>query len=738
MGGKVKKFNIKNRVLLFMGLFVLVFVIIIGRLAWLQIVSGSALKKSALEDQTREQTINAQRGNILDRNGRQLAVSIDVDTVVADPSVVQKEGNVDREAGVLAELLGMDKQVIIEKLSKNNRYEIIKKAIDPQVSTTIRKYVTGKDADGKRISEEEFKQKQLTGVFLKPDTKRYYPMGSLASHVIGFTGTDNNGLEGIEAIYEKYLKGTNGKIVSSGMAKSNSLEYEKFYSAKDGYNITLTIDETIQHFLEKYLSEARIEHNAKSACAIVIDPNNGEVLGMATNPTFDLNDPRAISDTMKQYLATLGAEQANNETSTYLKQLWRNKPVVDTYEPGSTFKIVTAAMALENKSADLGGSYFCPGYHVVAGIPIKCWKTTGHGSETFLQGLVASCNPVLMQVGEKIGKEDFYKYFRLFGFRETSGFDMPGEASGVFHSYENFNTVELATASFGQGLTVTPLQMVTAVSSLVNGGTMYKPHIVKQIVDKDGNVAMDIGPQVIKQTVSKATSDQIKYVLETVIKDSGSLAAVKGYRIGGKSGTSEKLPRGSGKYIASFIAAAPIDDPKFIVLFIVDEPQGVYYGGQIAAPMVGKISEEILRYMGYEPQYTEQDLKTMNTTIPDVKGKTIEEARAALVAARLGVKVVGSGNVVTAMAPEPGTVTKEYSTIVLYTEGASSEANLVSVPDLKGKTIMECNQILAGLGLNINISTGSTSGGKAITQNPQYGAKVPIGSVVEVTFAKTN
>lgn len=708
-----------------------------GRTAYLQFVRGADLKQQALDQQTQEKEITPKRGTIYDRNGKELAVSANVETIVADPSAVRKNGNTEDVVQTLSGILEMDQEKIRTILNKNSRFEYVKKRVESEPAGQIRRYISGTDESGNKLSKEEMAGHDLTGISMVEDTKRYYPYGNFASHVIGFTGADNQGLEGIESIYDKYLKGTSGKMVKAGNNRATApFEYEKYYNAEDGNHLVLTIDETIQHFVEKNLEQACIDNKVKNgACAIVMQPQTGEILALANYPNYDLNNPRQLTNQqLQQEIEQLPEEEYNKRMAEELQKMWRSKAVVDTYEPGSTFKLITAAMALEEKVTTLQDTYNCTGVKEVGGAKIHCWKTSGHGSQTFLQGLVNSCNPVLMSVGEKIGQEDFYRYFKAFGFRELTGFDMPGEAVGPFHAYENFHSTELATASFGQGFGITPLQTVTAVSALVNGGVMYRPHIVKQIKDNNGNIVEDIQPEIIRQPISKETSEQLKLVMETVVNDSGSKAAVKGYRIGGKSGTSEKLPRGNNKYIGSFVAAAPIDDPQVVVLVILDEPEGEsYYGGQTAAPAAGKIVEEIMQYYNIEPSYTQEELAAMMTTVPDVTGKSIEEAKNALTNFRLGTKIVGSGTTVTTQEPKAGTTLKEYSGVTIYTDGAGAEANMVTVPDVIGKTATEVNKILTDSGLNAKV-TGGGNNQKSVKQDPVAGTKLPAGSAVTVEF----
>ena len=604
---KKKQPGIKKRVVIMAGVMAFLLLALSVNTAVIQLVRGNELRTLALEQQTKEKIISPKRGTIYDRNGKELAISANVETVVVDPREVKKYSNANQIADTLAPILEMERDKIYDLVTKDSSFQYIKKRIESEKLADVKKYINGYDAEGNKVPEAEQKEYDLRGISLVEDTKRYYPNGTFAAHVIGFTGEDNQGLEGLESIYDSYLKGKTGRLMQGGNNSAGfESSYEKYYQAQDGYNLVLTIDEVIQYFVERSLDKAFYEQGVtKGACAIVMNPKNGEILAMATRPTYDLNAPRTLIDTKRMAeIEALEGDEYNQQMSTELQQMWRNKAVVDTYEPGSTFKLLTTAVALEEKRLTLTDTgYYCPGYRVVGGVRINCWQTSGHGSQNFLEGLVHSCNPALMMAGEKIGEETFYKYYKAFGFREETGFDLPGEAVGPFHAYDDFNEVELVTASFGQGFQITPLQMVTAVSALVNGGTMYTPHVVKEITNNDNQVIKSFDPNVIRTPISKDTSDKLRYAMERVVVDSGSTAYVQGYRIGGKSGTSEKTPRGSEKYISSFIAAAPMDDPQLVCLVLLDEPTGEsYYGGVITAPIIADIMNDTLHYYGIEPQ----------------------------------------------------------------------------------------------------------------------------------------
>ncbi|MDP4117896.1 MAG: penicillin-binding transpeptidase domain-containing protein [Bacillota bacterium] len=720
--------SVRKRMFFFIEIFLLAVLVLCGRLFYLQLIRGSELKSMALEQQTKEKEITPKRGTIFDRNGKELAVSATVDTVVADPTVIKSARNAEDISNTLSSILGMDKADILKIINRNSSFEWVAKKIDSEKAKTIRMYINGKDDKGNKLSAEKMKGHNLGGISLVEDSKRFYPGGSLASHVIGFTGSDNQGLEGIEAVYDKFLKGNAGKIVTSSMSKGSlPSDYEKYYNAQDGDNVVLTLDSNIQYFVEKALDNAYIEYKALGgACVIVTNPNTGEVLAMATRPTFDLNNPRVLSK-----------DQTTAPTLEQLQERWRNKVVVDAYEPGSVFKLVTCSIALEEKVTNLTDGYFCPGYLIVGGRKIHCFKTTGHGASNLLKGTVDSCNPVYMQVAAKIGKDRMYKYFKSFGFRETTDFDLPGEAIGSFWNYNDYNEVELATSSFGQGFTVTPLQMATAIGAIVNGGYLYKPYVVKEIVDQQGNAVQSTSPKRIRQVISKDTSDTMRYIMQTTLVESGSIAKVDGYDIGGKSGTSEKLPRGNGQYIGSYCSVAPINDPKVLCLVIIDDPRGAsFYGGQTAAPVASSIMEQILQYYNIPPKYADGSGNKDDTVVPDVTGKFTEDAQKLITSFSLKYSAKGSGKTVVSQEPAAGTHVRNNSYVTINLGDVSEASKTVKVPNAIGKSVEEVNSIIADTGLKLN-AAGTTKGEKVISlnQSPPEGTEVARGSSVTVNFA---
>jgi len=717
--------KIKRRILVLLCFYTILSIALIVRTGWIQIHDAEKLQKEAIEQQTRDRIINSKRGTIYDRNGKPLAISASVETVSVTPNEIKKAGNAEEVAAKLSEILGLKYEDVYKKITKNSYYEIIKRKIEKKEADEIRKL-------------------NFKGVKLDEDTKRYYPYGDFASHVIGFTGTDNQGLNGIEILYDKYLKGLPGRIVSAKDAIGTDMpyKYERYENPQDGANLILTLDEVIQHFVEKHLETAVIENKiGNGAAAIVMDPKTGDILAMAVEPDFDLNNPFEIQDpAVRQELESLNGDEYKEKYNLELQKMWRNKAVVDTYEPGSTFKIITSAIALEENVVRLDDIFTCTGVKRVSVHNIRCWKAGGHGTLTFVQGVQNSCNPVFMEVGARIGADPFFRYVKAFGFRDKTGIDLPGEAVGAFHQLKDFKEVQIATTSFGQSFTVTPLQMITAVCAVANDGVLMKPRVVKQMTDQEGNIIKSFEPEIVRQVISKETSSTLRSILESVVSEgTGGNAYIKGYRVAGKTGTSEKLPRGSGKNIASFVGFAPADDPRVACLVMLDEPNGdQYFGGVIAAPVVGKILDDTLRYLGVEPVYTDEELMTMDVVVPEVRNLELKQAQEAIKSANLNYKVVGTGNTITDQTPKPGAKITEKSTVILYTQGETPAENVI-VPDVSNKSVLEANQILTNAGLNMRIAGGGSMDAKSgstavVKQEPAAGTAVSPGTVVTVEF----
>lgn len=739
MADKQSGFKNRKRVFIIFILFSLCFVALLGRTAWLQIVRGEDLSRRAMEQQTTDNTVSAKRGNIYDRNHKVLASNMTVETISLTPadvrsSIEKQHLNKETVAEEIGEILELDASSVLEKIDRESGFEYVKKKVDKDVADALRQYI---------------EEKQLDGIDFVEDVKRNYPYNNLASHIIGFVGSDNQGLEGIESIYDDQLSGVPGRVISTrektGLDSGNS--YESYVEAQDGNSVVLTIDEAIQHFAEKHLENARISNDIQNgAAAIVMDVNTGEILAMTSKPDYDLNAPFEITDAIKEEYPNLEEELKNLSGTEYneklnegLQVVRRNKTVVDSYEPGSTFKSVVASIALETGSCSLTDSFTCGGSMQVADWNISCANRNGHGTQDFAHAVQNSCNPAFIQIGQKIGKDRFLEGVKAFGFFQETGIELPGETPGVGHPEDSFTEIDLATSSFGQSFTVTPLQMVTAVSAIANGGTLYKPHLVKEILGANGEVVEKKEPEKIRQVISEQTSETMCEILESVVSEGGGKNAyLAGYRIAGKTGTSEKTPRGNGKYIASFIGFAPADDPQVLCLVILDEPAPGrnYYGGTIAAPVVKNILEDTLQYLGIEPQYKEDEKEYVDIEVPDISGKTQEEAEKILEEAGFTLRMNGEGDLITDQIPKAYTKAASGSSIVAYTEDTTAERS-VTVPDVSGLSVAEARASLIGEGLNARIKgVSSTSAGIAVcaSQSPEAGTIVEPGTVVTVDF----
>lgn len=551
---------------------------LIGQLGYLMIFRSEHYSSLADDLHERERTIKAARGEIVDRNGVVIAANRTVCTVSVVYNQVEEREKV---IEVLCRELGLSETEIRKKVEKRSSREIIKTNVDK--------------ADGDRI-----RAYGLAGVKVDEDYKRYYPYDSLASKVLGFTGADNQGIIGLEVMYEKYLKGTDGKILTLSDAKGVELENaaEERIEPVAGNTLTISLDVNIQKYAEQAAYQVMEKKGAKAVSIIVMNPQNGEIYAMVNAPEFNLNDPFTLGDD--------AVYETAEEKQNLLNQMWRNRCINDTYEPGSTFKIITAAAGLESGVVSLTDRFSCPGFRIVEDRKIRCHKVGGHGAETFLEGAMNSCNPVFIDVGQRLGVDSFYEYFQQFGLLGKTGVDLPGEAATIMHKKDNMGLVELATVSFGQSFQITPMQLITTASSIINGGNRITPHFAIRAERKDGQAVREFTYPVRTGVVSEKTSETMRYVLEQVVSEgSGKKAKLDGYRIGGKTATSEKLPRSLKKYISSFIGFAPADDPQVIALITIDEPVGVYYGGTIAAPVIADIFENILPYLGIEAEYAE-------------------------------------------------------------------------------------------------------------------------------------
>lgn len=721
--------------------FVLVAVIAAGRLFYLQIVSYDSFKKDTSGSISSETGIKSSRGLIVDTNGVILADNRTVERVFISPADMKSDAERQLVAENLSRILNVDYDTVYEKtLKKNRKDETIKKNVEKEEADLVRNFISRYD---------------LESVHLVTSATRYYPFSNLLSHVLGFVGSDNQGLYGIEYQYNEYLTGVDGKIITAknGLGQDMPYDYQQYIEPQNGYTLVLTIDQTVQSILEKYLEECLEESGADNrVTGVIMDPKTGGILAMATKPDFDCNDPYTLDEKSQKMLAECeyepGSEKYLEYNTTLLMQMWKNKPINDLYEPGSTFKPLTCSMALEETLVSHNTPFFCPGYHIVEGYGVvRCHKTEGHGALTFDLGLQQSCNPVMMMTAEKIGEKRFYDYYEAFGYTSLTGIDLPGEATGIYHTRKDFNNVELAVYSFGQTFKTTAIQQLTAVSSLANDGNLVTPHLVKRIEDDKGNVIADFETQIKRQVVSSKVANEIMDVLEQGVanKLGSSNAGVKGYKVAAKTGTSEKRDKKdkNGEYslrVASCISIAPADDAAVSMIVIVDEPTlSREEGSMIAAPYNRRIMSEVLPYLGYMPEYSDSDKQYRTAAVGNYAGMSVSDAKDAVKVLGFDFEVIGEGGTVISQMPPSGTeVTVSTGKILLYASD-DAEEKTVTVPDLIGKGVTECKELLSGRGLNAALTGTPSSSSEclAVKQYPEAGARVTAGTVVTVEFRIT-
>lgn len=578
-----KTFNRKKVMIVFVAVF-FIMMFLIGRLVYLMIFCSEYYGNKAENLHERERDIKAARGKLLDANGTVLATNKSVCTISVIHNQIEEPEKV---IEMLVRELGIPEETARKRVEKVSSIERVKTNVAKETGDAIRAY-------------------GLSGVKVDEDYKRYYPYGTLASKVLGFTGADNQGILGLEVKYDEYLQGTNGKILTLTDARGIEIENagESRLEPVNGYDLCLSLDRNIQMYCEQAAKKVCTKKSADSVSVIVMNPQNGELMAMVNYPEFDLNDPfTLVGDT--------GESVSAEEKQNLLNKMWRNQCISDTYEPGSTFKIITAAAALEEGVVKLDDAFFCPGYKIVEDRRIRCARRTGHGAETFVQGAQNSCNPVFIEVGLRLGVDNYYKYFRQFGLMEKTGIDLPGEAGTIMHKKENMGEVELATVAFGQSFQITPIQLASTVSALINGGNRVTPHFGVTVRSSDGTKAQKIQYPPEKRIVSQETSETVRAILETVVSEgSGKNAKIEGYSIGGKTATSQTLPRSANRYISSFLGFAPAENPQILGLCIIHNPQGIYYGGTIAAPVIRSIFENVLPYMGIEKTEPQEEEKT--------------------------------------------------------------------------------------------------------------------------------
>lgn len=721
---------------------------IIGHMVKYSIMDAESLQKMANQKQFGSITIHANRGSIYDRNGNILAQSATVYNIIMDPAGYRDDvenGKCDKKtlnllAGKMKELMGVDPADIFEKSEVSGageKYQVLKKKVEKPVADELLKYCD-EIGVGNWITTE-------------PDTKRFYAYGDLAASVIGFLDGDGAGQYGLEAYYDDYLAGIDGRIISARDGKQREMpyRYKKTYDAQDGNSLVLTIDTTLQHYLEKNLQEQVSQYEAKNrACGIIMNAKTGAILAMATVPGFDLNNPAEIYDEeTKAYLDTLSGDEYKKAYINAREKQWKNKAITEIYYPGSVFKVITGSAALEEKVIDLNTQYSC---HTMTYPGMKsgfhCWTTKGHGTQNFFDALANSCNPAFIQIGEKLGIEKFYSYFENYGLTEKTGVDLPGEVNSLHVWPKYMGPVELASSAFGQTNKITPIQMITSYAAVINGGKLVTPYIVDRIEDNKGNIIKQNEPVIKRQVISEETSKQMREALEYVVDFKGSSNAyIEGYRIGGKSGTSQKQDENNEQnrddlYVSSYCAFAPADDPEIIMLVMVDEPStGEYYGSVVAVPAVRNTFVEALPYLGYYKEYTEDQLAELDIKVPSLEGQTLEEAKQTLGNIGLTYDIVGAekenDTEVVGQVPELGKAISRGGKVILYTDTDYKE-EYVEVPNLLNKTLAEVNAAIADKSLNLKITGPSKrEGATAVMQNWQEGAVVPKGTIVEVIFA---
>lgn len=743
---------------------ILSFCAVAGMLVKLMLIDHNKYEEKAIRNQTRTTSVTASRGTIYDRNMNVLAASSSVENIFLDPlELEQNKVDVDALSNALARILDLDASWIKEQAADvKYRYKMLKRRQTQEICDQVREYISAN---------------KIIGVHLEPDSMRYYPYGTLAAQLLGFTNTENVGSEGLESYYNSYLEGTAGAVITTkGNNETEMLySYEKYYQASDGDSVVLTIDTTVQYYLEKQLQDAVDRYDVKNgAFGIVFDVNSGDIVAMSTLGSYDPNQYLEIYDTEKNDELTQLYEEAaklpegsaertaafeayNNAVAAARLKQWRNRCVSDGYEPGSTFKIITLASALDSGAVTLNDHFYCGGSEKFEGRSqtLSCWRLAGHGAETTAEALQNSCNIAFAHIGLKTGGDTLYDYCRAFGLMEKTGIDLPGESSGLFHSRErladnaNYGTSYLISTSFGQTVKPTPIQLVRAIAAVVNGGYLLEPHVVSEVVDSDGNVVQKNSRTVVRQVISEETSKTMCQLIESVVTEgTAKNAQVVGYRIGGKTGTAEKTDQRDENgnltrdKIVSFVGIAPMDDPKYVVLVALDTPSSSsgYYisGGQMGAPTVAAIFEDILPYLGVEGEYSAEDMSRVAVRMPNVVGLTEAEANKRLEENYLNYRIIGDGDKIVSQIPAHGRELPGNSTVLLYTDD-SMPTDQVTVPDLSGLTVAQANQALADCGLYMQAKGVDSSASYVIAaqQDIDPGVQVAHGTMIVVTFIDT-
>ena len=712
------------------------FIVLFFKLYSLQITRHEELQSKAVSQQTRSSVVTANRGTIYDASGNILAISSTAETIFLSPKEINDALNDEENpvawtkeilAGALAKILDISEEGILKKMARSDSmYEVLKYRVDEDIADQVRQYIN---------------DNKVKGVFLTTDAKRYYPYSDLAAQVIGFVGVDYTGLFGLEAEYDKELQGQSGLVVTAKANGQNDLlyEYSQYFDPENGDELQVTLEATVQYYLEKGMKDMCDAFSpANGATGIVMDVRNGGILAMASFPNYDLNDFSTVSD--KTLLERIEREEIELADAQQIQ--WRNKALNDTYEPGSTFKILTLSAALEEGLIDMNTSVNCSGSVNISGHTIHCSNKAGHGLQTLEQSVGNSCNPAFISYGLKLGTEKFYQYMRSFGIMTPTGVDLGGEATGVFAADANFTQLDLACYAFGQNFTVTPLALITAQAACVNGGYLYTPHFAQQITDSNGNVIWQHDDTPVRQVISEETSATVRECLEYVVASgTGKNGQVAGYRIGGKTGTADKGQ--TGDVVVSFLCFAPADDPQIMMLITMDTPSrstGTYVsGGNMVAPYSSAIMSEILPYLGIEPSYSAEELMGVDTTVPNVIGMTVQEAKDRMKERGFSCKIEGDGEEITDQTPVGGAIIPGKSTVVLYA-GAEKPDKMCTVPSLVGRTAAEANTAAANAGLLIRF-TGTTSSESStvlvFSQELEAGTEVPAGTVITVRLGDT-
>lgn len=708
------------------------------RLTYLTTIQSSELQESAVDLQLADTTVSAKRGTIYDANGNVLAESASVWQVVMSPVNFKNDKQRQAAAKGLSEIFDLEYNDVLDDTKQQSHYVVVKRRIESDEREKVLELI-----------DTLKKDYSCSGVIqLLDDYKRYYPKNSLASSVIGFTGSDDQGLEGIEYEYDSYLSGTPGRIITAQNARGTDMpfRYEQNVESEDGNNVYLTIDETIQSICEKYMQKGVEDNNVlnKGVC-IAMDVNTGAILAMVTTDGYDLNNPYELSAKDKKKIKSTPKKKQAEAESAALSNMWRNKAVADTYMPGSVFKMCVASAALEENLVNEKTSFTCTGSISVEGETIHCSNISGHGTQNFVEAISNSCNPAFIQIGQMLGAGKFRQYYQGFGFSDKTGIDLPGEAEDSFWKEGKMGGVDLAVASFGQNFTITPIQMITACAAVSNGGYVVQPHVVSKITDSKGNVIKTVDKKIKRQVISDDTSKKMNEYLEYNTERQGATAGyISGYKVAGKTGTTEK--RGVTKfessfsedYISSFCGYAPADDPQIAMLVFFDTPDGdAYYGSQVSSPVFINIMSEVLPYLDVKTSYTDEELGYVDASAGDYTGVSVDEAKTAVEADGFTATVKGNGSTVISQIPTVSSGLQKGGSIVLYTD-SDSQSETVSVPSLIGLSPDEVNDVASAYGLNVSFSGATTSSGTSSSQNIEAGTSVSPGTVITVSFADSS